>query len=653
MGTAFTDLQLNTKEVLSAAEDLPQVEKAIRAAQGYLLSIQHQSGYWSGTLEADASVTAGYIPLMFFMHGQVDSDRQRKAVNQVLRRQNSDGSWSTNPGAPGDLNVSIQVYFALKLAGIQETEPAMQQARGFILSKGGISRANVFTKIWLALFGQYAWRGVPSIPPEIIFLPNWFFFNIYEFASWSRETIMALCLVLAAKPVCQLPETAQLSELYVEPAGQRDYSLDRADRLFNWKSFFRMLDSLFKTWEKLPFHPLRKRALHKVEAWVVEHQETDGSWGGIMLPWIYCLMALKSMGYGLDHPVIARGLAGLESFIVEDEDTMLMEPSVSPIWDTAWAMIALRESGLPPDHPRLQAAASWLLEQEIRKNGDWKVKNPHTEPGGWAFEFANDWYPDLDDSAVVPRALLSVQLPEVAVQEKAQAIARSLHWILDMQSKDGGWAAFDRDNDKQFLNQTPFADFMSPLDPTCADVTAHVIELLASTSQGQAALERARAYLHATQESDGAWFGRWGVNYIYGTGLTVAGLIASGEDPASPCIRRAIEWLASHQNSDGGWGETCETYQDASRRGTGPSTPSQTAWALIGLLAAGEGGNLAAQNGIGFLLKEQHPDGGWFEDFFTGTGFPRLFYLRYDLYRVYFPLIALARYQAGMSKTGR
>jgi squalene-hopene/tetraprenyl-beta-curcumene cyclase len=627
-----------------------QLDAAIQAAQAYLLSIQQPPGCWSGELESDASVTAGYIPLFYFMLGKVDPHRQTKVVKQLLSKQNPDGSWSTNPAAPGDLNVSIQAYFALKLAGISANEAPLQLARQFILSKGGISRANVFTRIWLALFGQVEYSELPSIPPELIFFPDRFYFNIYEFASWSRETIMALCLVLSIKPVCKLPVHARLSELYVAPSGQRSASRPSTARIFSWKRFFALLDGIFKAWDKLPYHPGRKQALRRVEAWVVEHQERDGSWGGIMLPWIYSLMALKSLGYGLDHPVIARGMAGLEAFILEDEQTLRMQPSVSPVWDTAWSLIALREAGLPADHPRLQQAAHWLLGQEIRKRGDWKVKNPKTQPGGWAFEFFNDWYPDLDDSAVVPRALLNIQLSEPLEQEKSQAIQRALNWVLDMQSKNGGWAAFDRDNNKQFLDHTPFADFMSPLDPTCADVTAHVIELLSTTGQGQPALAKARSYLKQTQEPDGAWFGRWGVNYIYGTGLTMAGLAACGEDPKGAAIRRAAAWLTSHQHQDGGWGETCETYSNPSSRGVGPGTPSQTAWALIGLIAAGDWDTPAVQNGIQYLLSCQQQDGGWEESEFTGTGFPGLFYLRYDYYRIYFPLMALARYRSCLGR---
>jgi squalene-hopene/tetraprenyl-beta-curcumene cyclase len=302
---------------------------------------------------------------------------------------------------------------------------------------------------------------------------------------------------------------------------------------------------------------------------------------------------------------------------------------------------------LEADHPALQRAAQWLLRQEIRRGGDWQIKNPDTRPGGWAFEFKNEWYPDLDDSAVVPRALEITSLSEEGEKSKSEAIDRALRWVVDMQSKDGGWAAFDRDNDKQLLNEVPFADFMSPLDPTCPDVTAHVIELLSEHSGERPALERGLAYIKSAQESDGAWYGRWGVNYLYGTGLVLASLRAAGEDPCQGYIQQAVAWLVSHQNPDGGWGETCLTYQDPSQRGHGPSTASQTAWALTGLIAANELSNPAVRRGIEYLISTQQPDGGWVEEFYTGTGFPRVFYLRYDLYRIYFPLISLARYRSG------
>jgi squalene-hopene/tetraprenyl-beta-curcumene cyclase len=388
---------------------MSQVQYAIERSQDYLLGIQTQDGYWVGELESDVIVTAGYIPIMYFMTGKVDSKRQEKVLNHVKGKQQADGSWSNYYGGPGDLNVTIQAYFALKLAGLSPEEPFMLRAREFVLAHGGITRASVFTKIWIALFGQFPWHGTPAMPPEITLLPNWFYFNIYEFASWSRATIMALMVILTKKPVCPISESAQIPELYVEPEGRRDYSLGRADGLFNWGSFFLRLDSFLKAWEKLPFKPGRGLALRRTEKWILEHQETDGSWGGIMLPWLYSLMALKCLGYSLNHPVIVRGLKGLDGFIVEDNSTLRLQPATSPVWDTAWAVIALRESGLPADHLSLIKAAHWLLKEEIHVGGDWQVKNPRTKPGGWAFEFENDLYPDIDDTAVVSRALLKVR----------------------------------------------------------------------------------------------------------------------------------------------------------------------------------------------------------------------------------------------------
>ncbi len=622
------------------------VQAALRKAQAHLLGLQSPEGYWVGELEADVSVSAGYVPLMYHVLGTVDPVRRQKVVNFVRSKQNPDGSWSSHNGGPGDLNVSIQTYFDLKLAGVSAEETFMRRARNFVLLGGGICKSNIFTKIWLALFGQYPWEGTPALPPEVILLPNWFHVNIYEFASWSRATIVALTVVLTNKPTCPVPDYAQVPELYLEPEGQRDYSLGKIRNPFSWKAFFLMMDSLLKLYEKLPVKPARGLAFRKTEQWIVEHQEADGSWAGIMLPWIYSLIALKSLGYPLSHPVMELGLKGLEGFIAEDKSTMRLQPATSPVWDTAWSVIALEESGLPSDHPALRKAASWLLSQHVTVGGDWQVKNPKTEPACWAFEFDNDLYPDLDDSAVVCRALRRVQLSEGHEQAKGRAIDRTIRWVTSMQSKDGGWSAFDRDNDKSILSQIPFADFMSPLDPTCADVTAHAVELLGETKQDPASLQRALSYLKASQEADGSWYGRWGVNYLYGTGLVLAALAAADRDPNQGYIQRACSWLAFRQNPDGGWGESCESYADLGWKGAGRSTASQTAWALIGLMAGGQASSLVVERGIQYLLRAQREDGSWEEEPYTGTGFPRAFYLRYDLYRAYFPLMALARYHA-------
>jgi squalene-hopene/tetraprenyl-beta-curcumene cyclase len=621
------------------------MEQAIRRTQEWLLARQSGEGYWVGELTADASVTAGYVPIMYFMTGQVGEDRRRKVVNYVREKQRGDGSWSAYEGGPGDLNVTVQTYFALKLAGVPAEEPYMERARDFARNLGGIEAANVFTKIWLAIFGQYDWRRIPTVPPEVILLPEWFSLNIYEFASWSRATIVALMMVFAQKPVCGVPDFATIRELYIDPEARRQSVPARIGSLFGWGNLFVAMDRIFKIWERVPFKPGRGLALRRVERWIQEHQEGDGSWGGIMLPWLYSLIALKCAGYPLDHPTVERGMKGLERYIVEDESTLRLQPATSPVWDTAWVLVALRDSGLPTDHATLVRAARWLLEEEIRISGDWRVKNRSVQPTGWAFEFENDLYPDIDDTAVVPRALLKVRLPQREETRKVEALSRAVQWIVAMQSRDGGWAAFDRDNNKEVLARIPFADFMTPLDPTSPDVTAHAIELLAELEVEQAAVKKAVAYLKSRQEADGAWFGRWGVNYIYGTGLVLSALAAAGEDMEQGYVRKVVTWLESRQNDDGGWGETCHTYEEPHLRGQGPSTASQTAWALMGLIVAVGSWTPAVQKGVDFLLRTQQEDGSWQENAFTGTGFPRAFYLRYDLYRIYFPLMALAQYR--------
>ncbi len=629
--------------------DRAALDRSISLARQHLLGLRAPGGYWVGELEADASVTAGYIPLMYFMTGKVDSARREKVVRYVLSKQLDDGSWPSYAGGPGDLNVSVQVYFALKLAGLAGEEPRLVKARQFILSKGGLTATNTLTRIWLALFGQYDWRGTPSLPVALMLLPRRSPFNIYDFASWSRATIVALMIILDRRPVCPVPLTANVSELFTEPLKERRYSVAKVDRLLEWESFFIGLDGALKLASKSPVKPGHRAALRRAEQWVVDHQEADGSWAGIMLPWVYSLIALKSLGHGPDSSVIQKGLGGLAGFIAEDDQTMRLQPATSPVWDTAWAVIALRESGLPADHPALVRAARWLLDQEVQAGGDWQVKNRRTKPGAWAFEFDNDIYPDIDDTAVVPRALLRVKLDEDGERRKVEAIQRGLAWALDMQGSNGGWAAFDRDNNKRFLEHVPFADFMTPLDPTSPDVTAHVVELLAELKEPAKALGRALAYLQREQQADGAWYGRWGVNYIYGTGLVLAALRQVREASLAGNISRAVGWLKAAQHPDGGWGESCGTYDDPRMRAAGASTASQTAWALLGLIGAGEHGSPQAESGVGYLTRTQRADGSWPEDLYTGTGFPRAFYLHYDLYRVYFPLLALAQYRQVMT----
>jgi squalene-hopene/tetraprenyl-beta-curcumene cyclase len=622
------------------------LEDAIERARQHLMNAQNLEGYWVGELEADASVSAGYIPLMFYITGKVDPVKQAKVIKYVRSKQRDDGSWSTYYGGPGDLSVTVQVYFALKLAGISAQEPYMQKAKDFVLSRGGVMKTNTITRIWLAVFGQFDYRGTPSIPPALVLFPNWFYFNIYEFASWSRETIMALMIVLNSQPVCAVPESARISELYVEPEGERRFRPAEGGRFLSWRRAFLMADNLIKIAEKSPWKPFRSMSMRKIERWVVQHQEVDGSWGGIMLPWVYSLIALKSLGYALDHPVVAKALKGLDVFIVEDDETLRLQPAVSPIWDTAWASLALCESGLSADHPTLTKACNWLLDQEIRVAGDWKIKNPGTQPAGWAFEFDNDLYPDIDDTAVVARALLNLKLDQQDETRKLAAAKRGLQWVKEMQDSDGGWAAFDRDNNKQILAYIPYADFITPLDPTSPDVTAHAIELISHLDPHCAELKRALEYLKRVQELDGSWYGRWGVNYIYGTGLVLVSLQSAGEDMHQQYVGKAVKWLIDRQNDDGGWGESCETYDDPGAARENPSTASQTAWALMGLIAAGQQSGPNVARGVSYLLGIQNRDGSWTEDAYTGTGFPKAFYLRYDLYRIYFPLLVLSQYRS-------
>ncbi|MBI4233684.1 MAG: squalene--hopene cyclase [Chloroflexi bacterium] len=667
-------------EQATVPQELKQaLDEAIRRAQGYLLRIQYPEGYWWGELESNPTMEAEFLLLSYFLDA-VDKDRWRKLTTYILGKQGEDGSWGQYYGAPGDVSTSVECYFALKLAGVSPDSPAMSKARGFILSKGGVPRVRVFTRIWLALFAQWDWRGVPALPPEMMFLPNWFPLNIYDFSSWARATIVPMLILLTQRPTKAVPDWASIDELYPVPRDQVDYALPRRGSLLGWSGLFRVADRLLRLYERSPWKPGRRRALRKAEAWIVAHQEADGSWGGIQPPWVYSLLALKALGYPMDHPVMERGYKGFDGFAIHEGDTLRVQACISPVWDTCLALIALQDSGLPADHPAIQKAARWLVKEQVLVGGDWQVKSPKTLPGGWAFEFENDCYPDLDDTAEVVIALHRARLPEPEQTAARQAVERGVRWLLGMQSKNGGWASFDKDNTRLLVTRIPFADFGETIDPPSADVTAHVVEMLGRLGYPitHTAVAQAMKYLRDEQEYDGCWFGRWGVNYIYGTGAVLPALEAIGDDMGHTRVRKAVEWVVVRQNPDGGWGESCASYADPSTRGQGPSTPSQTAWALLALEAAGEWAHPAVERGARYLLQTQRGDGSWDEPSFTGTGFPgygigrRLrrapkpgeqgyqgadlpagFMINYHLYRDYWPLMALGRLQRHLGGRAR
>jgi squalene-hopene/tetraprenyl-beta-curcumene cyclase len=609
----------------------------------YLLSLQDPKGFWWAELESNVTMASEHLLLEHFL-GIADQERWSKLCRYLLKHQNADGSWSVYYRGPGDVSVTTEAYFALKLAGVDPGRPEMVRARQFVRAHGGIAATRVFTKIWLSLFGQFEWDALPAMPPEAFLLPATFPFNIYEFACWARGTIVAILVVWAYKPVVAIPPDRGVEELYLRPSDRRRFDAKRDRNPFTWRNFFLVADRFLRLHERSRWKPLRERSLAAAERWIVEHQEADGSWGGIQPPWVYSLIALKCRGYSNDHPVMAKGIHGLlNDFGLHEDGTFTVQPCLSPVWDTCLAVTGLREAGIHADNPRLRRAGMWMLSKECTKRGDWAVKVQDAEPGGWAFEFANEWYPDTDDTAEVLIALRLLDLDGSA----RGAMTRATTWLRAMQSRNGGWGAFDKDNDRQLMTKIPFADFGATLDPPTEDVTAHVLEwlLLDGAAPTDPGVRRGLDYLYRTQEPDGSWWGRWGVNYIYGLGAAVPALIAAGEDPDGDRIRRAVAWLEAHQNPDGGWGESCYSYDDPTTRGRGPSTASQTAWALLALLGAGELTSAATERGVRYLIATQLPDGSWDEPEFTGTGFPRDFMLNYHLYRQYWPLWALGRYR--------
>ncbi len=625
--------------------------QAMRRAASYLASRQASDGHWCAELTADTTLEADYILFQLWLHPPVDGNWQPatrslidKAVRSILDRQLSDGGFNIYVRGPSEVSASIKAYVALKLAGLPVEDPRMALLRSRILELGGIQAANSYVKVNLSLFDLYPRQYCPSIPPEVVLLP-WNF--LYQMSSWTRAIVVSLSIVHSVNPRKPVPAGFTLDELWlpgVSPAFHRDR------RTFTWHNFFLATDRLLKWWERCGSRVLRRKAFARAKEWMVERLQHSDGLGAIYPPMMYSVMALDSLGVAPGDPLRVEALKQFDNLMVDDGERFFFQPCFSPVWDTAIGAYALAESD--PRHRALGGAADWLLAREVRRKGDWSVKRPSIEPSGWAFEYRNEFYPDIDDTAMAVLALSEARGSDAAAQGACQK--RALAWLLAMQSSDGGWAAFDADNNWNFLSNVPFADHNAMLDPTCPDITGRVLEALAAQGldRNHQAVQRGVEWLVRNQQPDGSWYGRWGVAYIYGTCFALRGLAASGEDDREAHVLRAGEWLRSIQNADGGWGESCASYDRGIFTG-GPSTPSQTAWAILGLIAGGDANSLSVQHGIDYLLETQRPDGSWEEELATGTGFPRVFYLNYHLYKDYFPLLALSSFvKAGANSNG-
>lgn len=630
--------------VPSLKDDIRQVRSAIEATRRYLLGKQDERGFWNGEIECDGTTTADYIVLLNFLgwHEGHNKKKIRKAAAHIRELQQADGSWNIFYKGPGDISATVKAYFALKLAGFGQNEPCMRSAREFILKNGGVARANTFVKFYLALFGQYSWSAVPAMPPELIWLKRRF---IYEMSSWTRTILIPMFIVAAFKPIMPLPGDRGIRELF-DGKSHRNDALPTFDRhIISWRNLFLVIDRIFKTVELIPFKPFRNKAIKECERWIVEHLEDTKGLGAIWPAMVNAVMAFKCLGYREDDLLFIKSVTEIEEMVIEGKNSLRVQPCLSPVWDSAITLISLAESGVAPAALPIKKGGKWILSKEVKKEGDWKIKNKSGKPGGWFFEFANEFYPDIDDSAMVLLALKRVDMEEDE-DKKAAAVARAISWILSMQNEDGGWAAFDTNNTMELLNAIPFADHNAMLDPACPDITGRVVEALASygfTLEDEP-VRRAVAYLGKRQEADGSWFGRWGVNYIYGTWAVLSGLAKIGISPKERFFQKGVEWIKDHQNGDGGWGESPVSYEKKELKGTGASTPSQTAWAVLALCAADEFESAEVCRGVDYLVRTQRGDGTWSEREFTGTGFPNVFYINYHLYKINFPLLALSRY---------
>ena len=626
----------------------PLLDEAITRSQAFLLSEQKPEGYWVGELIVDSTLVADMV-VFYHWWGRVDKEWERKAINHLFERQLPDGGWNIYPNGPAEVNATVKGYLALKLAGVPVTDPRMLSARAMANALGGVPRMNTFSKLYLALIGLIGWDHVPTVPCEVLLIGKWFHVNFWDMSNWSRAMLVPLAIINHFRPTRPLAHGVNLDELY--PNGKLELNDALRPRYFDFslRNAFLWLDRLHKVAEGFArhgLHPFRKTALRRCEAWMLERFEGSDGLAAIFPAMLNALIALKALGYPDDHPEVVRAHRELTKLEHHTQDSMRIEPCFSPVWDTAIVHICLRESGVPASHPRMKQSASWLMDKEIRFKGDWIHKNPaDVEPSGWVFEYANKWNPDVDDTAMVVLALRTT--PTDDRRRRDECVARALRWMLTFQCKDGGWAAFDKDCTKSILEKVPFADHNAMLDPECADITARILELMGyeDWSLDDPQVKAAIRYIQNQQESDGSWYGRWGVNYIYGTWQVLRGMRALKIDMSQPWLVKGRDWLRSVQLPDGGWGERCNTYDDPIFKGKGPSTPSQTAWAVMGLCAMGDPDDGWLRRGVDHLVRTQNEDGSWTEDEITGTGFPKVFYLKYDMYRNAWPLLAMATYR--------
>jgi squalene-hopene/tetraprenyl-beta-curcumene cyclase len=633
------------------------LDAAIARAVDALFGQQDAAGFWWAELQSNVTITAEVL-LLHHVWGTFERVPRAAAERYFREEQREHGGWELAYGDGGDLSVSVEAYMALRMLGVTAGDPALRRARTFILERGGITCSRIFTKMHLALVGAYEWAGLPALPPWLMVLPERGPLSIYDLSSWARGSTVPLILLFDRKPV--YGPVLDLDELYAEGRDHARFALPRGNDAV--EHFFNGADTVLKWAERAGLAPFRARGLALAEKWTVEHQEHTGDWGGIIPAMLNALLGLRAIGYDAADPVVVRGFAAVDGFTITAGGAYRVQPCISPVWDTGLAVRALADAGVRRDDPRLVSAASWLLDKQIvARYGDWSVKNRAGKPGGWAFEFENAWYPDVDDTAVVAMALAAVDHPQP--QRVRGAIVRAEQWVATMQCTTGGWAAFDVDNDQNWLNRIPYGDLKAMIDPSTADVTARVLEMIARcklSAFDEARFQRALTFLLNEQERDGAWFGRWGVNYVYGTSgaLAALGPTRPGYRAIDEAVVRGAVWLKSVQQPDGGWGESTASYRDPALRGIGPATASQTAWGLIGLFACIErlpqiADTFAAaiERGVDYLLRTQRADGTWDEPEFTGTGFPNHFYLNYHSYRQHFPLTALGRYAASRASS--